>query len=319
MTLKHPTINEYRQQVSELEQRLNNVLSRREQEAEFLQKKQELKRLEIKKQNLALQRLITWADENRVRDLPRDIEELKTLTKLTIRSGWMEEVPEEIGSLTNLEELLIKGRYELTSISDNIMYLEKLKYLQIEDCEKLNQLPSTIGKLHNLEKLWVKRTKIKFLPDSICELTNLTHLGITDNNLVSIPENISNLKKLEFISFSGNFLTSIPKGIWELKSLKELFIHNNLISEIPESVGKLRNLECFYITHNKIKILPKSLVNLVNLNVLDASNNLLEKPDWHHELPCRTYFEDLSTVNVWAMRLFVKYKERELKKIQAGL
>jgi Leucine-rich repeat (LRR) protein len=87
-------------------------------------------------------------------------------------------IPKSIGSISNLEELNI--------------YSESLRPIYIEE------LPESIGNLHNLKILYVCDCQLEYLPESIGNLENLEELVLIDlRRLKEIPNSIGNLKKLE--------------------------------------------------------------------------------------------------------------------------
>jgi hypothetical protein len=125
--------------------------------------------------------LVEWAKKNGIseKDLPRNKEELLTITKLDLSDRVLVRLPESIGNLTALNNL---------DLSVN----------------KLTNIPVSIGNLIALESLDLHFNKLVSLPESIGNLTALKRLNLCYNELVSIPKSICNLTALEFLSLGTN-------------------------------------------------------------------------------------------------------------------
>jgi hypothetical protein len=103
----------------------------------------------------------------------------------------------------------------------------------------INELPSTIGLLRNLETLYLIDCGITSLPKEIRYLTKLKNLFLYDNKLTNLPNEICLLTNLKFISLSFNNLTSLPDCLDNLTKLSELEIVGNQISELPQVIDRL--------------------------------------------------------------------------------
>ncbi len=68
-------------------------------------------------------------------------------------------------------------------------------------------------------------------PTSILKLVNLETLLLTDHHITSIPEAIGDLKHLKVLSFGGCRLSKLPDNIYSLKNLQELILFDNRFSE----------------------------------------------------------------------------------------
>ncbi len=68
-------------------------------------------------------------------------------------------------------------------------------------------------------------------PTSILKLVNLETLLITDHHIATIPDAIGNLKQLKVLSFGGCRLTKLPESIYSLQHLQELILFDNQFSE----------------------------------------------------------------------------------------
>ncbi len=123
----------------------------------------------------------------------------------------IENLPESIGSLTNLQYLNVNGNL-------------------------LQELPESIGNLSNLQELRSSRNNLKTLPNSIGNLTNLTSLDLDRNDLKFLPDSIGNLTNLQTLSLVHNLLEELPESIGHLPNLTLIRIRGNELSDIPESI-----------------------------------------------------------------------------------
>lgn len=89
-----------------------------------------------------------------------------------------------------------KYMYKILHIDYSILY--SLIEFSIED-SLITRLSKDVGKLQNLEGLYLSHNYLKKLPTSICKLKNLKALTFGDNDIKEIPECISKLNKLEHL------------------------------------------------------------------------------------------------------------------------
>ena len=103
-------------------------------------------------------------------------------------------VPAEIGQLTSLTELDLRGN-QLTSLPAEIGQLTSLTYLNLGG-NQLTSLPAEIGQLTSLTELYLSDNQLTSLPAEIGQLTSLEELGLSDNQLTSVPAEIGQLTSL---------------------------------------------------------------------------------------------------------------------------
>ena len=102
-------------------------------------------------------------------------------------------VPAEIGQLTSLERLDLRGN-QLTSV------------------------PAEIGQLTSLERLWLGGNQLTSVPAEIGQLTSLAWLWLSGNKLTSLPAEIGHLTSLRVLDLGGNQLTSVPAAFRERRA-----------------------------------------------------------------------------------------------------
>jgi len=103
------------------------------------------------------------------------------LKELNLSYKQIDEIPSEIGLLTELEEL---------NLSRN----------------QLKQLPSEIGNLTKLKTLLLSNNELNTLPESIGNLTALESLNLNGTNLKTLPHGIKNLKKLKSLKLLSTYI-----------------------------------------------------------------------------------------------------------------
>jgi Leucine-rich repeat (LRR) protein len=106
---------------------------------------------------------------NELKTVPVEVAELIYLRKLSFAHNWIDDLPEELANLPNLEELILDDNYGL------------------------KHFPSVIFKLKNLKVLEFKDSWLTKIPKEIEELKMLRHLDLSNNKLKKIPKNISKL------------------------------------------------------------------------------------------------------------------------------
>ena len=107
-------------------------------------------------------------------------------------------VPQQLFSLTDLEQLTLNG-YEL-----------------------IGTIPVELSNLTNLRRLDIYRTKLTgSIPAELGNLLNLEYLNLSDNELTGgIPAELGNLPNLEYLNLSDNELTGgIPAELGNLPNL----------------------------------------------------------------------------------------------------
>lgn len=114
----------------------------------------------------------------------------------------------------------------------------------------LTVLPTEIGNLTALEKLYIRDNKLYSLPREICELQNLTHLYVEDNYLDSLPRALGNLQQLQYLNISNNQISAFPKSLKNVNGLKKIEYgtsnRNNFVKLPPRKMGNLYRYRTAY-------------------------------------------------------------------------
>jgi Leucine-rich repeat (LRR) protein len=131
----------------------------------------------------------------------------------------LNEVPPEIGQLTNLQ----------------VLYLS---------ANQLANIPPEILQLTNLQYLFLGENNLVIIPSEIGQLTNLQVLDLSYNELTSLPSEIRNLRNLQVLNLGSNQLTSLPVEIGQLANLRQLYLYDNQLQHLPTQMSNLTNLTC---------------------------------------------------------------------------
>jgi len=173
----------------------------------------------------------------------------------------MKHLPGGLGTLTNLETLEMACLEKLEDLPDEIGKLSKLRELIIDNgngCQMNVSLPRSIGRLGNLRVLRlygaldardldsdqpVPASKIKSLPETLAQLQNLEELDLGRNGLRSVPPQIASLAKLKKLGLDYNDLRELPPFVGDLKNLEELSLNSNGGVKLPQTLSGIKGLK----------------------------------------------------------------------------
>ncbi|KAM1603482.1 hypothetical protein ACFX1Z_030076 [Malus domestica] len=189
--------------------------------------------------------------------IPREIGNLTMVKGIYLGANKFEELPNEMGSLSQLEEL----------------------YVQYNDLKGSAFVP--ILNLSSLINLTLYGNNMSGnLPDNICEhLPSIRQFNLGRNQLDGlIPSKLWQCKELRDIVMEyNNFSGSIPKSLGNLTYLTKIFLNNNnLAGTIPDEIGDLPWLEILTLQFNNLSgVIPFKLFNNSMMRILGLSINQL--------------------------------------------
>jgi len=176
---------------------------------------------------------------------------LKNLKSLKLYNNSLNEFPNIVLQLTNLEYLHLNYNKNIPSIPNEINKLSKLKELYVQG-NKLTTLPATIGDLKDLYDLEAQENQITSVPKEIGNCTKLYRLFLDKNKLTEIPDMFANLPKLRGIRFENNDLKQLPPSMANLSSVSASFGNNinldlkqacEVIAQIKEKTNRISFFE----------------------------------------------------------------------------
>jgi len=149
----------------------------------------------------------------------KDFTKLKSL--FIFNAGITGDLPAELGTLSNLEKLVIRKNLGLNpaGIPATLLNLQKLKQLDLSQINITGNIPASLG-----------------------SLTNLTHIDLSQNNLTgTIPSSFTGLVNLENLNLEGNYLSGIIPDFSNISSLSQIDLNYNrfTFNGMEENVAKL--------------------------------------------------------------------------------
>lgn len=175
----------------------------------------------------------------------------------------MRHLPARLGSLVNLEALEISCLEKLEDLPEEIGNLRKLEELVIDNgngCSMNVSLPRSIGQLTNLRVLRLygaldgreigaeapARTALnKPLPDTLANLQRLEELDLGRNGIRGVPPQVASLRALKKLGLDYNDIDDIPAFVGDLPNLRELSLRSNGGVRLPQSLARLKGLQVF--------------------------------------------------------------------------
>ncbi|KAK6178940.1 hypothetical protein SNE40_011412 [Patella caerulea] len=141
----------------------------------------------------------------------------------------------------------------------------------------LLELEADFCKNHaHIERLYLKRNKLRTLPKEIALLTSLVELYVPGNEIQELPPEIGDMKNLKFLDVSSNYIEHLPRTIGQLHKLQKLVVSINKLCLLPKEMEQLVCLETLEAIHNNMHIFPSQLCQCKNLQTLCLDCNNLK-------------------------------------------
>ncbi|KAL1804453.1 hypothetical protein ACET3Z_033100 [Daucus carota] len=200
-------------------------------------------------------------------------------------------IPYDIGMLSELKYLSLRGNYLTGDLPSSLGNLTQLQVLDVSDNELNGSIPSELGNLShlvslNLSSIVVQLNEYLFsfsneltgnLPSSLGNLTHLQMLDISHNTVTGIiPLELGKLSHLFYLDLSFNrFLGNLPFEIGMLSKLNYLSLSgNNLTGNLPSSLGDLTRVTTLNVSRNSFTGSIPVFKNCSSIEYLDLSHNL---------------------------------------------
>ena len=154
-------------------------------------------------------------------------------------------IPSELGSLANLEGLLLWGNQLTGGIPTELGSLANLQSLDLYNNQLTGAIPVELGNLSNLHELWLPSNQLTGdIPAELGNLSNLQWLALRNNQLTgAIPVELGDLSNLQGLLLNQNQLTgAIPPELGGLANLSELYLADNLLTGcVPDGLRDVPN------------------------------------------------------------------------------
>ncbi|CAM6037255.1 unnamed protein product [Sphagnum compactum] len=228
------------------------------------------------KKVLAVRRLSL--NDNNLKTLPTKISAPNMQTLLLSHNEQLEDLPNGFlkGIQQNLKVLDLSFNKSLKALPKGLNNFKHLIYLDLGNCQGLEELPTSIGELEKLKNLHLGFCSFKKLPDSLTRLKMLVVLDLGNcANLNCLPQYIGYLQMLVTLNlFQCSALEYLPISTSHLKQLKSLNLlgcgNQRLTSFLLASLSlrnvkiDAHNVECLIFTRVRSLVVHKGSDSTLN-------------------------------------------------------
>ncbi|CAL9168906.1 putative disease resistance protein RGA1 [Musa acuminata AAA Group] len=166
------------------------------------------------------------------------------------------------------QEMDLQHKYHILHIPEgmftNLIHL-RILYLR---AIKVQQLPTSVGKLLILRYLNLSQSEIQALPKSLCKLRNLRVLNLAHcEKLQKLPKRIHNLVNLHVLKLAYcTKLQMLPISVTGLINLQELDLEGcQWLLELPEGLNNMKKLANLNVYRCPLNQMPHGISQMSNL------------------------------------------------------
>ncbi|KMT07851.1 hypothetical protein BVRB_6g145490 [Beta vulgaris subsp. vulgaris] len=231
----------------------------------------------------------------------QQLSELQTLD-LSYNKGLTSSLPEAIGKLAKLTNLILIDCNFIGKIPDSIGSLSELRFLSLNSNGFSGTIPRSIGSLSKLYWLDLAENKLTgTLPVSngtepgLDLLHDCKHFHFGRNQLSgSIPPRLlhENMTLIHMLLDNNQLSGNIPSTIGLVKSMEVLRLDwNSFSGSVPSNISNLTNVTDMLLSNNQLTGPMPDLTGMNLLSYLDMSNNsfdISDIPSWFTALPSLT-------------------------------
>ena len=191
-------------------------------------------------------------------NIPEEIGSLVNLERLSVGGVTLRELPETIGNLSNLTYISVSsgnhGGAGPPLYPESLGMCTELKHIRVYGNYQFFALPESLGQLKKLEMIEICHTGMRTFPESIGECQEIWFIKCPDNPFTHFPESLTQLKKLSFLDIAGaggqfRTISELPKDFGDLESLEHLHADGRYAS-LPESFNRLSAIQTLAIDGN---------------------------------------------------------------------
>ena len=220
---------------------------------------------------------------NQTQDTAKENSGLATLSEARDAGNRrMNDLPTELGMLTNLQELILSDAGLSGTIPSELGLLTQLRYsLQLDGNALHGTVPDQLGNLRDLENFYAHENELSG----------------------TIPNTFSSWSKIQIIDLSVNHLVGPMPTDWapQMAVIEELWLYDNLLTGLlPSSLGQMSNsITSLDMSMNQFSSFPTEICQLTLLSGLWIYQNNIGG-----ELPsCLGNLENLVQLSLFANRL----------------
>ena len=163
--------------------------------------------------------------------IPPELGSLSGLTSLNLRGNALTgSIPPQLGGLASLEELWLDGNRLEGPIPLELGNLTRLRDLRLRGNALAGQIPPELGNLAGLEGLWLDGNRLEGpIPLELGNLAHLRGMSLSGNRLEgSVPAELGGLRRLEFLYLNGNALAgTLPRSLLRIGGLVRFRFERN--------------------------------------------------------------------------------------------
>jgi Leucine-rich repeat (LRR) protein len=246
-------------------------------------------------------------DEGAFDSLEKALREPEKARRLSLSGGEdpeMKHLPPGLGRLVNLEALELACLEKLEELPEELGQLQKLQELVIDNgngCSMNVRLPRSVGRLASLRVLRLygaldgrevgaddpaQNAPSRPLPDTLANLSGLEELDLGRNGISTVPRQVASLRGLKKLSLDYNSISVLPSFVGDLPNLQELSLNANGGVTLPASLAKVKGLK-LYMGNNRLKLrdqralrarFPNATFSFENEYDDDAANQEAPRP-----------------------------------------
>src|SRR4028119_1162691 len=138
---------------------------------------------------------------NHLKTLPDEFERLKHLKIVFFTNNDFEEIPEVLSQCLDLKIVSFKSN-QIASVGEQVLP-QKLRWLILTN-NKIEKLPTSLGRLSDLQKLMLAGNQLQSLPESMASCQNLELIRLSANQLTELPPWLFTLPRLSWLAYAGN-------------------------------------------------------------------------------------------------------------------
>ena len=138
---------------------------------------------------------------NHLRALPDEFERLKRLKIVFFTNNDFEEIPSVMSQCLDLKIVSFKSN-QIASVGEPVLP-QKLRWLILTN-NKIEKLPTSLGRLSDLQKLMLAGNRLQSLPESMASCQNLELIRLSANQLTELPPWLFTLPRLSWLAYAGN-------------------------------------------------------------------------------------------------------------------
>jgi hypothetical protein len=138
---------------------------------------------------------------NHLKTLPDEFERLKHLKIVFFTNNDFEEIPEVLSQCLDLKIVSFKSN-QIASVGEQVLP-QKLRWLILTN-NKIEKLPTSLGRLSDLQKLMLAGNQLQSLPESMASCQKLELIRLSANQLTELPPWLFTLPRLSWLAYAGN-------------------------------------------------------------------------------------------------------------------